>query len=49
MKMIDKVKMAEKLIEEVRQSKKQNVWVQADSVLRELDALKYELSPKQRG
>jgi hypothetical protein len=46
MKMIDKVKEAERLIREVYESKRQNVWVQADSVLRELDALKYEIKGK---
>jgi len=46
MKMIDKIKIAEKLIEEIRQSKRQNVWVQADTVLRELDTLKYEIEGK---
>jgi hypothetical protein len=47
MKMIDKVKEAEKLIREVYKSKRQNVWVQASTVLRELDTLKYEIESKE--
>jgi hypothetical protein len=48
MKMIDKLKIAQKLIEDVRKSKKQNVWVQAERVLREIDALEFELNPSNK-
>ena len=42
MKMFDKVKEAENLIKSIK-SKKQDVWVEVERVLRALDSLKYEL------
>ena len=41
--MIDKIEEATKLIEEIRKSDEQDIWVQADTVLMELESLCYQV------